>query len=70
MNRLICQNGFSLLEVLIALLILAGGVFGAVAMQTSALRLSASAADRTQATFIAHDLLDRLRANAATTLSR
>lgn len=63
MNRPVHQNGFSLLEVLIALLILAVGVLGAVPMQTQALRFSASAADRTQASFIAYDLLDRLRAN-------
>lgn len=64
-NRVIRQNGFSLLEVLIALFILAVGVLGALLMQTNALRFSASAADRTQASFIAYDLLDRLRANSA-----
>ena len=42
------QNGFSLLEVVISLLLLAVGALGAVMMQTSALRLSTSAADRTQ----------------------
>src|SRR5690606_15642667 len=36
---------------------------GAVLLQTNALRYSASAADRTQASFIAYDLLDRMRAN-------
>lgn len=65
MNRLIHHKGFSLLEVLISLLILTGGVFLAVQMQTDALRFSASAANRTQASFIAYDLLDRLRANTA-----
>lgn len=59
------QQGFSLLEVLVALLVLAIGVLGAVLAQTKALRYSASAADRTQATFIAYDLLDRMRANPA-----
>ncbi|MFA5677409.1 MAG: type IV pilus modification protein PilV [Pseudomonas sp.] len=59
------QDGFSLLEVLIALLVLAIGVLGAVLVQTNALRYSASAAYRTQATFIAYDLLDRMRANPA-----
>lgn len=59
------QQGFSLLEVLIAVLVLAIGVLGAALLQTSALRYSASAADQTQATFIAYDMLDRMRANAA-----
>lgn len=57
------QSGVSLLEVLIALLVLAVGVLGAVLLQTNALRYSASAADHTQATFIAYDMLDRMRAN-------
>ncbi len=57
------QQGFSLLEVLVAVLILAVGVLGALLMQTNALRYSASAADHTQATFIAYDMLDRMRAN-------
>lgn len=64
LNRPMRQNGFSLLEVVISLLLLAVGALGAVMMQTSALRLSTSAADRTQASFIAYDLLDRVRANA------
>ena len=57
------QRGLSLLEVLIAVLVLALGVLGALLMQTKALRYSASASDHTQATFIAYDMLDRLRAN-------
>lgn len=57
------QSGVSLLEVLIAVLVLAVGVLGAVLLQTNALRYSASAAAHTQATFIAYDMLDRMRAN-------
>ena len=57
------QRGFSLLEVLIAVLVLAAGVLGALLMQTNALRYSAGASDHTQATFIAYDILDRMRAN-------
>lgn len=59
------QRGATLLEVLIALLLVAIGVLGAVLLQTSALRYSVSAADHTQATFIAYDMLDRMRANSA-----
>lgn len=59
------QSGVSLLEILIALLVLAVGVLGAVLLQTNALRYSLSAADHTQATFIAYDMLDRMRANPA-----
>lgn len=59
------QRGVSLLEVLVAVLVLAVGVLGAVLLQTNALRYSASASDHTQATFIAYDMLDRMRANSA-----
>lgn len=62
-NLTVRQSGVSLLEVLIALLVLAVGVLGAVLLQTNALRYSASAADHTQAIFIAYDMLDRMRAN-------
>ena len=57
------QQGISLIEVLVALLLLAIGVLGAIMLQTSALRYSVSAADRTQASYIVNDLLDRMRAN-------
>lgn len=59
------QQGFSLLDVLIAVLVLAIGVLGAALLQLHALRYSASAADQTQAIFIAYDMLDRMRANSA-----
>lgn len=58
------QLGVSLLEVLVAVLVLAIGVLGAAQLQLAALRYNASAAHATQASFIAYDMLDRLRANA------
>lgn len=58
------QRGVSLLEVLIAMLVLAIGVLGAAALQLNALRFNASAVHTTQASFIAYDMLDRMRANA------
>ncbi|SDS89796.1 type IV pilus assembly protein PilV [Halopseudomonas xinjiangensis] len=58
------QLGVSLLEVLIAVLVLAAGVLGAAQLQLAALRYNAGAAHATQASFIAYDMLDRLRANA------
>ncbi|TVP89750.1 MAG: type IV pilus modification protein PilV [Pseudomonadaceae bacterium] len=63
-SPLACQRGVSLLEVLIAVLVLAIGVLGAAALQLNALRYNASAAHTTQASFIAYDMLDRMRANA------
>ncbi|WP_193075869.1 type IV pilus modification protein PilV [Pseudomonas sp. FME51] len=60
----VTQRGASLLEVLIAVLVLAVGVLGAVSLQVNALRYNASAAYNTQASFLAYDILDRMRANA------
>ena len=58
------QRGLSLIEVLIAVLILAIGLLGIAAMQAITLRNSASAFDRTQAVVLSYAMLDRMRANA------
>lgn len=55
--------GFSLLEVLIALVVTAVGLLGFALMQTMNLRFTQSANYRTQATNLAYDLLDQVRAN-------
>lgn len=56
-------RGFSLIEVLIALLVLAFGLLGFALLQTMNLRFTQSANYRTQATNLAYDLLDQMRAN-------
>jgi type IV pilus assembly protein PilV len=66
MHRSINPNqnkGFSLMEVLIAMLILGVGLLGVAALQTVALKTNHSAYQRTQATFLAYDMMDRMRAN-------
>lgn len=57
------QRGVTLLEVMVAVLILAVGVLGAASLQLNAIRYSASAGHTTQATLAARDMLDRMRAN-------
>lgn len=57
------QRGFSLPEVLVALLLTTLGVFGAIGLQLNALRFSADSAHRAQALLISNDLLERMRAN-------
>lgn len=57
------QKGFSLIEVLVAMLILCVGLLGAAAIQLNALKYTDSSAMRTQASFIAYDMMDRIRAN-------
>lgn len=57
------QHGFSLLEVMIALLVLAVGLLGLAALQNMGLRLGHESYQRTQATFLISDIIDRMRAN-------
>ena len=59
------QQGFTLLEVLIALLVLSIGLLGLAALQTTSLRSNQMASMRTTATQLAYDISDRLRANPA-----
>ncbi|MFD0739462.1 type IV pilus modification protein PilV [Lysobacter koreensis] len=55
--------GFTLIEVLIAILVMAVGLLGFAMMQTMSLRFAQAANQRTQATNLAYDLLDQMRAN-------
>ena len=55
--------GFSLLEVLIALVILSVGLLGIAALMSTALKSNSSAYMRTQATALAYNIIDRMRAN-------
>lgn len=57
------SRGFTLLEVLVALLILAIGLLGLAALQTMSIKFNHQSYERTQATFLAYDILDRMRAN-------
>lgn len=56
-----------MIEVLIALLILAGGLLGFALLQTMSIRFAQSANYRTQATNLAYGLLDQIRANRTST---
>ncbi|WP_024889783.1 type IV pilus modification protein PilV [Luteimonas huabeiensis] len=56
-------GGFSLIEVLVALVILALGLLGFALLQAMNLRYTQSANYRTQATTLAADLLDQMRSN-------
>ena len=58
------QTGMTLIEVLVAVLILAVGLLGAAVTQLNALKYTDSARMTSQASFIAYDMLDRIRANA------
>ncbi|PNF71278.1 type IV pilus modification protein PilV [Stutzerimonas stutzeri] len=57
--------GFSLIEVLVSMLVLGIGILGMAALQLNSMKFNQTAAVRTQATFLAYDMSDRLRANRA-----
>jgi len=57
--------GFTLIEVLIAMLVLAVGLLGLAGLQATSLRNNQTAYNRSQATQLAYDLADRMRANIA-----
>jgi len=58
-------EGFSLVEVLVALLILSIGLLGLAALQTTSLKYNTGSYFRTQATYFVYDIVDRMRANSA-----
>ncbi len=58
------QSGFTLIEVLVAVLIVSVGVLGVAGLQLLSLQNNTSAMFRTQAIQGAYDILDRARANS------
>ena len=57
------QNGFTMIEVLVAAIILAIGVLGVATLTLTGLRSDRSAYLRTQASILAYDIADRIRIN-------
>lgn len=57
------MRGFSLIEVLIAILVLSFGLLGLAMLQTMSVRYAESSNYRTQATNLAYELLDQIRVN-------
>jgi type IV pilus assembly protein PilV len=58
------QAGTTLIEVLVAVPILTIGLLGAAVIQLNALKYTDSSRMISQASFIAYDMLDRIRANS------
>ena len=63
------SQGFSLLEVLVAVVIFAIGVLGLASLQTMAFETSNTAYFRTQATAFAYEIVDCMRANRQAALA-
>jgi type IV pilus assembly protein PilV len=60
------QAGFTLVEVLVALIVLSIGMLGIAALYLDTLRASRQALVRTQAVTLAADIADRIRSNRTT----
>ncbi len=59
------QKGVSLIEILIALLIVSGGLLALVRLQTTSLKTATSAVERSQAVLFAGVMMEQMRINSA-----
>ncbi|MCG5501792.1 type IV pilus modification protein PilV [Ectothiorhodospira lacustris] len=57
------QQGYTLIEAMVAVLVLAIGLLGLAGLQATAIRFNHDAQLRSQATFLAYDITERMRAN-------
>lgn len=64
------MQGFTLIEVMVAIVVLSIGLLGLAGLMASSLKNSHSAYHRTQATWFAYDALDRMRTNREVALAK
>lgn len=57
------QNGLSMLELLVALIIFSLGIMGIASLHANGLKYSHTAENRSQASLLSSDIIDRARAN-------
>lgn len=57
------QRGVTLLEVLVSIVVLSVGLLGYAGLQTVSMKNNTSAFQRSQATMLTYDIVDRMRAN-------
>ena len=69
MSRAAGQSGFTMMEVMVAMAVLAVGVMGLAATQLQSLKVSRGALYQSMATVMAVDMAHRIRANAAEALN-
>lgn len=63
------DQGFTLVEILVAVVVLAIGLLGLAGLQATSLRFNSSAYLRSQATNLAYEMADRMRANRQAAMS-
>jgi len=59
------QRGLSLIESMVALLVISIGILGIASLQAASMKQSASSLNHSQAVWIAYDMTDRIRVNLA-----
>src|SRR5262249_23001163 len=60
-------RGFTLVEVLVTLVVMSIGLLGLAALQLTSLKANHGSATRTQAVYLAYDIIERMRANPTAT---
>lgn len=68
-TKLKTNKGFTLVEVMVAVFVLAIGLLGIAGLQVTAIKSNHAAFLRTQSTQLAYDLADRMRANMPGTIA-
>jgi len=63
------NQGFTMIEILVAIVVLSIGLVGLASLQLNGLKYNHSAYLRSQATVLAYDMIDRMRANMAAVTS-
>lgn len=63
------QAGFTMIEALVSIIVVGVGLLGLAFLQAQGMAFNTSSYVRTQATFAAYDLVDRMRANPAAALT-
>jgi len=56
------QTGFTLIEIMVTVVVLAIGLLGLAGLQTAALSFNSTAYQRSQATILSYDIAERMRA--------
>jgi len=58
-----CNNGFTLIEVLVTIVVVSIGLLGLAGLQIDSLRANMNSETRSKATLLANDIVERMRAN-------
>lgn len=58
-----CTSGFTLIEILVTMFLISGGLLGVAAMQISSLNSNQTAYIHTQASLLGYEIIDRMRSN-------